>query len=411
MTRSWIGRVAASVAVILLSLPSIAFDFGGSDPVGDSGIHDVVLAVAQVEPTLDKQQNLLRIEALLAEAAAVEVDLIVFPELAATAYPWVLTATVMDYVQGNAETLAEGETVALMKSAAATYGMTICWGMIERSADGTALYNSLVTVGRDGEVLAVYRKIHLVPGVEEALFTPGDALDVFPTEIGLAGMMICYDRRFPELARTYALLGAELLLVGAATSDAQVDEHILATRAYENASWLLFANQVGMPPSGVGQPLHGGSRIVDPEGRTRAEALTEGSELVWVRVAAAEWAADRGLLENRRPEAYADSSAILWASRSEAQSLVEEALFPEGNPTGSARYILPAVVAADEEILDWDGVVHQLLEPAWFVFIDDQPGANWGHPCRYVFVDALSRELLVLHGDAPPRRLVEMEPF
>ena len=404
----WAGVVGLFV-LVAMSAGAVALDFGGA-AASEGAADGLVLAVAQFEPERIKEDNLARIGALVSEAFSVGADLLVFPEVATTLYPWGVTEEVVDYVEDNAELIPDGLTFAYMSDLAATYEMTICWGMIEAAHDTDRPYNSMVMVGPDGALIGVYRKLHLVPGVETTLFTAGERIEVYDTPLGAVGMLICYDRRFPELARTYALLGAQLLLVGAATTDSSVDEHILATRAYENAAWLLFANQAGPAAGGAGRPFHGGSRIVDPSGRTRAEAITDASELVWTRIEASELSMGRGLLDNRRPDAYADSGALLWASRDEAESLVRAELFPTGGE-GHTRHILPEILDGGAQILDWNGVVHVLDAAAWFVFIDDQPGANWEHSCRYVFVDAVTREILVLDGQIPPRRLSEMEPF
>jgi predicted amidohydrolase len=394
---------------LALPLATVGLDLGnaGSDAASDDGI---VLAVAQFDPARSKADNLVRIAGIVSQAGAIGADVLVLPELATTLYPWALTEEVAEYVRDSAEAVPDGPTFNAMSSLARDYGMVLCWGMVESGPDPERPYNSMVLVGPDGSLLGVYRKLHLVPGVERAVFTAGDGLTVYETPLGSAGMLICYDRRFPELARTYALLGARLLLVGAATTDEQVDSHILATRAYENAAWLLFANQVGPSVAGVGRAFHGGARIVDPTGATRAEAQTEEAELVWVRVDDAALSFGRSLLDGRRSDAYAASGALLWADREETQALVESQLFPEGT-AGSRRLIVPEVLPAGTEISDWDGPVQVLQAPSWFVFIDDAPEANWGHPCRYVFVDAVTREMLVLERQLPPRRLEEMVPF
>jgi predicted amidohydrolase len=408
--RGRIARQALLVIAAMLALLTLgaSLDFGGSTPDATAN-EAIVLGVLQLEVGRDKADNLAEIAARVAEAAAVGVDLLVLPELATTQYPWGITEAVTDYLRDGAEAVPGGATFAAMSDLAATYGISLCWGMLEAS-DSAAPYNSMVLVGADGALLGVYRKLHLVPGVEQAVFSAGETLSVVDTPFGPVGMLICYDRRFPELARTYALLGARLLLVGAATTDEAVDEHILATRAYENGTWLLFANQVGPSASGAARPFHGGSRIIDPRGQTRAQAQTEGAELIWTRIDPSELGGPSALLDRRRTDAYAASGALLWADREEAESTVLRELFP-GGTAGHSLYILPERLDAGSQILDWNAVVHEVTAPSWFVFIDDAPEANWEHPCRYVFVDAVTRALTVLDHRLPPRRLDEMDSF
>jgi len=406
---SWfIARAALCLAwVLVAAVAAGAFDFGGATSAApeDGGI---VLAVAQVVPSLDKAANLDLVESLIIQAASVGADVLVMPELATTAYPWGTDEDVRSYLASNAEPIPGGETPTRLAELARAHEMVLCFGMVEADPGGDEIYNSMVLIDADGELRGVYRKVHLVPGIEEALFVAGDRIEVHDTAVGSIGIMVCYDRRFPELGRTYALLGARILAVGAASADEFVDTHILATRAYENAAWLLFANQAGHPAGGQASPMHGGSRIVDPNGRIRAEATGEGNELVWLRVDREELATERRLLGAARPDVYAQVPAMLWATADEAAEIATRALELDETPDVAA-YILPRRLDAGETVVNWGGAVRQVDAASWLVFIDDQPGANWEHPCRFAFVDALTRELVVVEATSPPQRFAEMQ--
>jgi 5-aminopentanamidase len=78
-------------------------------------------------------------------------------------------------------------------------------------ADGARWYNSCVVFGPDGSVLGQYRKTHLAP-TEETIFTAGDRIEPITTPFGRVGLIICYDRNFPEVGRCHEVQGADLLL-------------------------------------------------------------------------------------------------------------------------------------------------------------------------------------------------------
>jgi predicted amidohydrolase len=135
------------------------------------------------------------------------------------------------------------------------------------------LYNSAVLVGPDGELLDVYNKIHL-RGEERMAFREGFKLPVIPTEIGNIGLMIGYDLAFPEVARSLALDGADIIAVTANWEAASIDEWktYLRARAYENSLFMAGANRVG---EDVTLNFGGESMIVGPRGQIHASLANE----------------------------------------------------------------------------------------------------------------------------------------
>ncbi len=354
---------------------------------------EIALAVVQFQPSDSKEENLRRIEGYLRQAGERSADLVLFPELATAFYPQADLTGALNYYRANAEPIP-GPTTQLMARLAAEYGMYISWGMAELS--GEKLYNSQVLVGPEG-VVGVYRKIHLVPGLEEAIFTPGERLEVYDTALGKVAIMICFDRRFPELARTYSLMGAEIILIAAATPDRAVDQHILATRAYENSVWLLFANQAG-------PGMHGESRIVDPTGRTRVQAGGSGERILLLSLRRSELEKDWSLLERRRPEVYAEVP-VFYPTTKEGVIDFVVAVVLHYRTEGKELYITPEPLPRGTVVRSWTREVRRLPAPEWLVFIDDFPTANWEHPCRYVFVDATTWRYVVIEEESPPRNL------
>jgi len=140
------------------------------------------------------------------------------------------------------------------------------------------LYNSVAFIGPDGIILGVYRKIHIPKEKhpESQVYTPGEEFLVFPTNFGNIGIMICYDRQFPESARTLRLMGADIIFnpsatwafgstnIAGATHNIALpppswNEAMMRTRAYENQVYIVCVNLAA--PRLVGQSL-----FLDPMG-------------------------------------------------------------------------------------------------------------------------------------------------
>ena len=150
----------------------------------------------------------------------------------------------------------------------------------ELTADGRR-QNTSLHIGPDGEIRAVYRKIHMfdvtVDGLEyreSEHEDPGEEIVLSRTDDGIElGMTICYDLRFPELYRILALRGARVLVVPAAFTLATTRDHwetLLRARAIENQAFVIAANQIG--ENEPGRFSGGRSMIVDPWGVVLAQA-------------------------------------------------------------------------------------------------------------------------------------------
>jgi len=160
----------------------------------------------------------------------------------------------------------------------------VAGSIAERREGHEKLANTSVHVGPDGEIRAVYRKIHMfdvvVGGIEyreSSTEEPGDEIVVSETASGVPlGLTVCYDLRFPELYRILAVRGAQVIAVPAAFTKVTGQAHweILArARAIENQAFVVAADQTG--PHGDGKESFGGSMIVDPWGEVLARAPDE----------------------------------------------------------------------------------------------------------------------------------------
>jgi N-carbamoylputrescine amidase len=142
------------------------------------------------------------IEAILGAAKAAGADLVVLPEAALGGYLADLSGD-----GGDLPPAFERDGPELARLAALAGGLVVCVGYCE--ADGATRYNAAACV-HDGRLLGHHRKVHQPLG-EHRSYAAGRSFDVFDTPVGRLGMQICYDKAFPEGARTQALDGARII--------------------------------------------------------------------------------------------------------------------------------------------------------------------------------------------------------
>jgi predicted amidohydrolase len=231
-------------------------------------MREVTVATVQMKPKLgETEENLVKMSELVAKIAGQQkVDLIVFPELITSGYECGVRFT--DLAQR-----VPGPTVNLMAQRAQEFGVHIAFGLPTKEKVESILFNSLVFIGPDGELVGEYRKVHL-KGEERMAFRAGYRYLVFECGFGAVGLLTGYDMAFPEAARSLALEGAELLVVCANWEKPHKDEwrtYVLA-RAYENALFVAAANRVG---DDVTYSFFGDSLIVGPRGQVYATLAGE----------------------------------------------------------------------------------------------------------------------------------------
>jgi deaminated glutathione amidase len=265
------------------------------------------VALVQVEARDDVADNLSR-AAAMAEEAAVDADLVILPE----------------YVQFRGDAAGfrasarpiPGPTTAPFAAIAREHGCWILAGShAESSADPARPYNTAALFGRDGGLVATYRKLHLFDVAvddgpsdqESARVTPGDHAVVANVDGVGVGLSICYDLRFPELYRALSVAGAALLAVPAVFTERTGRDHwevLLRARAIENGAFVLAAGGCGHGGPGA-IPAWGHSMVVDPWGRVLATAGA-GEAIVRAELDLAMVDAARRqipVLANRRPDA------------------------------------------------------------------------------------------------------------
>jgi len=268
----------------------------------------VRVGAVQLNSTEDTDRNLDTADRLVREAAGFGAELVVLPE------KWSVLGT-PEQMTAAAEPL-DGRFISWARSAAAELGIDLVAGSIVERVEGRAkTANTSLHVGPDGEIRAVYRKLHMfdveVDGdlyAESATEDPGDEVVISELADGVPlGMSICYDVRFPELYRILAVRGAVVVAVPAAFTLATTRDHwevLLRARAIENQCFVIAPNQIGAHPPG---PRCGGrSVIVDPWGLVLAQAPdTETAIVAELDFETLQHVRRRiPALTHRRPEAY-----------------------------------------------------------------------------------------------------------
>ena len=266
------------------------------------------VACVQMTSGADKTANIAKAEQLVARAAATGADVIVLPE------KWNGIGDA-DQLRALAEPLDGGQSVEAMRSWARRHGVAIVGGSITERRDGRdKLSNTCAVVDAEGEVAAVYRKIHLfdveVDGLvyhESEAEEAGEEPVVTRAEGWPVGLTVCYDLRFPELFRILALEGAELVTVPAHFTLATGKDHwhvLLRARAIENQCYVAAAAQVGSPLPG--RPSYGRSLIADPWGIVLVEAPDEETVIAAEidRARLRDIRSKLPSLANRQPDAY-----------------------------------------------------------------------------------------------------------
>jgi predicted amidohydrolase len=235
-------------------------------------------AAVQLNSTEDKKRNLEMADRLAREAARDGAQLVVLPE------KFNVLGTHEDYVAG-AEPL-DGPTVDWARELAREFGIDLVAGSIVERRDGREkLANTSVHVGPDGEVRAVYRKIHMfdveVGGQvyrESDSEEPGEEAVLSELASGQPlGLTVCYDLRFPELFGLLAIEGARVITLPAAFTKVTGQAHwdlLVRARAIENQAFVVAADQIGSHPPD--KESFGGSMIVDPWGEVLARAPDGG---------------------------------------------------------------------------------------------------------------------------------------
>jgi predicted amidohydrolase len=227
------------------------------------------VGVAQFAPTASVSANLEVIRELVQRAAERGARVVLFPE-----YSSYFVDPFDDTLAAHAEEV-DGPFTAALTEIAASSGVIVVAGLLEKAQDGHRVRNTVVAVDAGG-VIATYRKLHLYDafGQRESDWVQAGEIETpqtFAVDGLRFGLLTCYDLRFPEVSRVMVDAGADVLLVAAEWVRGPLKEHhwrtLLQARAIENTVFVAASDHP--PPLGVGHSL-----VIDPQGVSIASVGT-----------------------------------------------------------------------------------------------------------------------------------------
>jgi len=217
------------------------------------------------------------VEALGRAVAEHDPDVVCFSEMMTGPY----FCRVYDDEYFNFAESIPGPTTETFAAEAKRHGVNIIATAFEEDTDGS-YYNTSMLISREGELIGKYRKTHvpassspLMNSDEKYYFKPGGELPVFEMDGITVGMLICFDRTFPEAWRTLVLKGAEIVFVPVCSWGFRGDafQTELQTRAMENQIYVVAVNKAGFEQvegEDGGREHFGRSCIINPMGEVEA---------------------------------------------------------------------------------------------------------------------------------------------
>src|SRR5574338_389669 len=265
------------------------------------------VAVVQFRAHTDKQKNLKTILNYISQASKKGAELCAFPEFMMF---YITPKQSAREVAEHAETI-NGNFVQEIAHAARKNKIEVVGTIYEKSKKKDRVYDTAFVINKSGKVTSTYRKIHLYDALgfkESSKLEPGSKITPpAKTSVGKIGMLICYDLRFPEMSRTLASSGSEVLVVPSAwVKGPNKEEHwvtINKTRAIENGCYVVA-------PGHLGNIYCGRSLVVDPYGRILLDMKHKsGIGLADISLdLVKKTRLSLPLLKNRRTDIYSDLS-------------------------------------------------------------------------------------------------------
>src|SRR5476649_1569532 len=269
----------------------------------------VTIAAAQLGPIARNESRASvvgRLVELMREAKSMGADVVSYPEAALTAFfPHWWTEDEAEIDSWFEREMPVPDTIALFDEARRLgIGFHLGYCELDQTAGRKRRFNSAILVGSDGAIIGKYRKIHL-PGhfehrpatpfqnLEKRYFEVGDlGFPVWRAYGGIAGIIICNDRRWPESYRVLGLQGVEMVFCGyntpvhhpAAPDHDRLgqfhNELCMQSGAYQNSTWVIVVAKAGVEE---GVDMIGGSAIIAPTGEIVARSSSVGDELIVAR--------------------------------------------------------------------------------------------------------------------------------
>ncbi|MFA6079787.1 MAG: carbon-nitrogen family hydrolase [Candidatus Omnitrophota bacterium] len=263
----------------------------------------ITISIAQIRvKQADPEENLRKAERLIAEASRRNSDIICFPEMWTTGFNWEYN----EKMARDHEKIIDRIALLAMRYKIWINGSTLAINEESKPSNTSILFDP------KGNRVGIYRKIHLFSVIgEEKHVAPGKSLCMIDAPWGLSALTICYDIRFPELFRAYAMKGAKIVFSSMAFPYPKLEHWkvLVRARAIENQMYVIGTNQVGSEDLGPGGRMTycGDSVIIDPWGKTVIEASEDEEELLTADIdmdRVDDVRSSMKVLKDRRPELY-----------------------------------------------------------------------------------------------------------
>ncbi len=233
---------------------------------------NIRISLGQAVSSENKEENLKKALKLMKIAYKKKADILILPELFMAYIP---LSKPPNFFFSIAESVT-GPFISTLSAEAERRKLHLVVGIFEKPEEDQFIYNTAVLIGPNGNLIAKHRKLYLFDSFnykESERITPGENFKgAFNTDLARMGLMICYEIRFPELARILTLQGAELLLVPSAWVMGRLKEDHLITlakaRALENTIFLAISCQTN-------KIFTGRSMVIDPFGVVICDAGEE----------------------------------------------------------------------------------------------------------------------------------------
>lgn len=272
------------------------------------------IALVQMQCSARPEANIVAAKSAIAASSAKDVDLWILPELFSNRYIGQFEGSEAQTAHMPNHTTLLAEFKEVSKEAGAAVALPFA-----EVVDAGTCFNSLALIDKSGKVTASYRKIHIPDSEgyrEDLYFKPGDLGYVVALlgDVNI-GLGICWDQWFPEVSRTLALRGADLLIYPSAIGSELVRpdfdsrpewELVMRAQAVMNRVFVAAVNRVGQEEK---IRFYGGSFVADPWGKVLRRASTSCAETVAVDLDLSQIRDARsffGFFDTRQPHTYGD---------------------------------------------------------------------------------------------------------
>ena len=266
-------------------------------------IRNMKAAIVQFKASTNKEKNLKKIISYISKAASKNAKLCAFPEF----MMFYTDSSQTSKQLANLSETIKGNFVTTIAKTAKENHIQVVGSFYEKSRKKDRVYDTSFVINESGKVTSTYRKIHLYDALgfreSDKMISGSYIAKPVKTSLGKIGMMICYDLRFPEMSRSLAVSGAEILVAPSAWVKGNMkEEHwitINKTRAIENGCYVIAPDQVG-------NIYCGRSLVVDPYGKVLLD-MKKKQGIGFVKIDLNKVKQTRKvlpLLKNRRTDVY-----------------------------------------------------------------------------------------------------------